>query len=565
MATANLELVRFKTKPFKPRRLLLKCAREDARKATAALGCEPTKEGFTYPCDEVVILVLRHLFEDDLVLTEDCEQWYNAQNEWAKQMCELAAASDGTVHVPYSEELKPYQRSGIAWGAKVKRGIIADDRGLGKTLEALSIALEVGAKQVLITVPGYLKRNWAREIDAWILEPTAVVVGERAQREEILYEAFHCGIRFVIVNYEMLREDKAKGGYPELHNRQWDLVLFDEGHRLCNRNNQWTLGAKKLKTEYLFPLTGTPIAGMPDDLWSLLNLMYPDKYTSYWKFVEYYCNVIEGFFGKEIQGVNSAHLAQLQFTLQPILIRRLKKDVAPYLPDKVNHFIEVDLEGKQKTFYKRIEKQMVIELADGGLDIIDTVVAKNLRMQQALANPAILGGVDQSVVEETALELINDLLHDSNPKVIVGMWFRGALDLFIEKLTKAKIKHYIIHGEVKAETRDGIVEAFKHNPEPCVLVGTIRAMSEGINVDECDAMIFMDKSYRPLDNDQFSDRIHRLTSTTVKNYYHIVVRDSISEVRESILQQKTDTANEVMNMEALHLRVAKQMVERAQK
>lgn len=566
MAKATLELLKYKTKPYNPRRLILHCAREDNRKATAALGCEATKAGFTYPCDEVVVLVLKHLFGDDLCMTDDCNEWFEQQQAVAKHRCEMAVAENGNIqNLPYEDKLKKYQRPCIAWGVDVHKGIIADDRGLGKTLEAISIALESKATRVLIVAPGYLKRGWEREIRNWTNASYSVIVGERAEREQLLGLSKLRNTQFTIINYEMLRTEKSKGGYPELHEQEWDLVFFDEGHRLCNRNNQWTIGAKALKAKGMFILTGNPIANKPDDLWSILNLLNPTKFTSYWKFVEYYCNVVDGFFGQEIVGVNHNHLAQLQFTLQPLMMRRLKSDVAPYLPQKIDHRIEVDLEGKQKTFYKRIEKQMVIELENGDIDVIDTVVAKNLRMQQAISNPAILGGVDKSVVEDTALELIGDLLGSDQKKVIVGLWFRTALDLFVQKLDKLKIQHYIIHGEVKADARDTIVQEFKSNPNPCVLVGTIRAMSEGINVDECDNIIFMDKSYRPLDNDQFKDRIHRITSTRPKNYYHIVVRDSISEDREDILQQKQDMQDEVMSMEALHLRVARQVMERAQK
>src|SRR5690606_4030257 len=124
----------------------------------------------------------------------------------------------------------------------------------------------------------------------------------------------------------------------------------------------------------------------------------------------------------EIAGVNSARMAQLQYSIQPYLLRRLKKDVAPELPDKIHRTIEVELEGKQRTFYTRMEKQMIIELANGDLELIDAVVAKQLRLQQGIANPAILGGEDDSIVERTCLDLLEDIL-DGDDKAVVGTWF----------------------------------------------------------------------------------------------------------------------------------------------
>ena len=86
-------------------------------------------------------------------------------------------------------------------------------------------------------------------------------------------------------------------------------------------------------------------------------------------------------------------------------------------------------------------------------------------------------------------------------------------------------------------------------------------MSEGINADECDNVIFMDKSFVPLDNEQFEDRIHRLTSTKTKNYYHIVVKDTISQDREEVLAEKKEMIDEVLCMKA----VAQKLLARTQK
>jgi SNF2 family DNA or RNA helicase len=549
MAKAELDLVINKT-TGKPRRLQLQCSAMDRKKAVQGLGVSPLKGGgYSYPPDEVVVLVLKHHFQDDLELTPSCEEWFQARQAEARELLANASMEDVEINLPYAEKLKPYQRVAINWARKSKKCIIADDRGLGKTLEALSVAEIENDKKVMIVAPGYLKYGWKREIEGWTKSKCALAVGDRPARTQVIADFMQDpSIRYLIVNYEMLREAEQSGGYPILQKIKFDRVIFDEGHRLKGRDSQWTKGAKKLKTDKLIIATGNPIANRPDEIWQLLNILDPDKFTGYWNFVEYYCNLVDTFFGKEIAGVNKARLGQLQFTIQPYLLRRLKADVAPWLPAKVHKIIEVELEGKQKTFYKRAEKEMVLELADGGEQIIDTVIAQNLRLQQAIANPAILDGVDESVVEKAALELIEDIL-DSGEKVMCGLWFVKAVQLFGEKLAKRKIKTYKITGEVKAEQRDKIVENFKADPEPCVLIGGIRAMSEGINLDECDHMIFMDKSWTPLDNEQFIDRIHRMTSTRIKNYYHIAVKGTVSMDREEVLQEKAEMIEEVLNLE----------------
>lgn len=541
-------------------RLRLECSAEDRRKAVGCLGVNPVKGGaFTYPMDEIVVLALMSYFGDDLQIDAKCKEWFNDSQERSKHLIELANLDDAEIPLSYAGIMKPYQRVGVQFATTAKRCIIGDDRGLGKSFEALASADIVGGRNNLIIAPGYLKYNWEREIKKWTQYKSALAEGARATRTNIIRNR---KAEYLIVNYEMIRESPQVGGYPELHKEKWDCIIADEAHRFKSKDSQWTMGAKKLQSPYLFMLTGNPIANRPDEVWQLLNLIDPKKFTSYWAFVDYYCNVVDTFFGKEIVGVNKDRLAQLQFTLQPYLIRRMKADVAPWLPKKIKKNIELKLEGPQKTFYTTAEKKMRLELEDGGIEIIDTVVTLNTRLQQALMNPCILGGPDDSVVERATLELIKDIF-EGDKKVIVGTWFVAAAEHFSEVLDKAKIRHWVITGKVTGKRRDDIVQAFKNCEEPCVLVGGISAMGEGLDIDECDHIIYMDRSWVPKDNEQFEDRIHRMTSTRPKNYYYMIVQDTIAQDKAEVLQEKTEMIEEVLSMRAVAEKLLKRTQSRA--
>lgn len=545
------------------RRLILTCDSKDRRKASIPMGASPLKGGkWSYPPDEVVVQMLQHEFGDELTITPVVQKWFDDRIAWRHQMLEnqKVPSNDLPNALPWYDMLKDYQKQMVYYGTFCNRFINSDDRGLGKTLEALSVAEAAGCRKVLIVCPGYLKAGWSRELWKWAGQLSVITRGERNRREIQIDNFFgNPELKYLIVNYEMLRPKKTSGGFPQLLEYNWDCVIFDEAHRLKGRSSQWTEGAKQFrKVPKIQFLTGNPIANSPDDIWQLLNLIEPTKFTSYWAFVEYYCNIVDTFFGKEIAGVNKARMAQLQYSLQPYMLRRLKEEVAPELPEKLHNVIEVDLEGKQKTFYTRLEKQMVIELANGDLELISSIVAKQLRLQQAIANPAILGGVDESIVEKTCLELLEDILYGAD-KVIVGTWFVPAADR-LEALIAKSWKVFRIGATLKEYQRDKVVEAFKNCDEKCVLVGTIRTMSEGLNIDECDHMILCDKSWTPLDNEQFEDRIHRINSTRAKNYYHIVVRNTVSADKEQVLEEKVTARDEVLAMKE----VTRMMMRRVQ-
>lgn len=532
------------------RRLILTCTAVDKRKAAIPIGASALKGGkWSYPPDEVAVQVLQHEFGDRLELTPTVQKWFDGVIAWRHRMLELQTTELDALPLAYSDHMKFYQRTMANYGTEAKRYINGDDRGLGKTLDAIAVAELAKAKKVLIVCPGYLKLGWMREIKKWPGDSSYVTRGERDKRTQTIKEYFNSPTRFMIVNYEMIRPNKAVGGYPELLLFPWDMIIFDEAHRLKGRQSQWTEGAKQItKKPSIQLLSGNPL-DRPDDIWQLLNLIDPLKFSSYWAFVEYYCVMVDTFFGKEIAGVNQARMAQLQYTIQPYLLRRLKKQVAPELPEKIFHPIYVELEGKQKSFYKRLEKQMVIELANGDLELVTAVAAKQLRLQQAIANPAILGGVDDSIVERTCLDLLEDLLEGSD-KCIVGTWFVPAADSLEAKIS-AKYKTFRIKASLKDVKRDEVVEAFKVCKEKCVLVGTIGTLGEGLNIDECDDIIRCDKSWTPKDNEQFEDRIHRLTSTRKKNYYDIIVTNTTSEDKETVLQERVETRDEVLSMEKI--------------
>ena len=544
------------------RRLILECSATDRRKAAIPIGASTLKGGkWSYPPDEIVVQMLQHEFGEELELTPQVQEWFDQRIEWRHLMAERQVIEEEVeVPIPWSKDLFDYQRTMVRYGSEAKCFINADDRGLGKTLEAISVAENVHASKVLIVCPGYLKLGWARELKRWANVDAFVARGERATREKIIASMANSKEpkRYLVVNYEMLRPKKASGGYPELLTMDWDMVIYDEAHRLKGRQSQWTEGAKKLskvsRTQFL---TGNPIDSSPDDIWQLLNLIDPVKFSSYWAFVEYYCNIVDNFFGKEIAGVNPARMSQLQYTLQPYVLRRLKQDVAPFLPDKIHHTIEVELEGSQKTFYTRLEKQMVIELENGDLELVPQLTAKHLRLQQAIANPAILGGKDDSVIERTTMELLSDIM-DGADKCIVGTWFVPAADRLEEKIG-AHYKVFRVRADQKDVQRDAVVEAFKKCKEKCVLVGTIRTMGEGLNIDECDYTILTDKAWTPLANEQFEDRTHRIDSTRTKHYFNIVVKDTVSADKEEVLQSRIEARDEIWSMR----QVALKMIQRA--
>ena len=295
------------------RRLVMQVAPTERKGASQAIGASALKNSqFSYPPDELVVQCLMHSLGDRFEMTDAAKEWFDSALAERHRRVDLLADLDADIDLEWSDALMGYQRQAVHFGMNVNRHICSLERGLGKTIVAIATECALKSKRVLVVCPGYLKLNWEREIQKWAFEPCVVTRGDRAVREEQIKQYFESNTRFLVVNYEMIRPNKKAGGYPELLSYSWDAVIFDEAHRLKGRSSQWTEGAKQFrKIPRVQFLTGNPIANTPNDIWQLLNLIDPLKFSSYWAFVEWFMNLVDTFFGKEIVGVNQARLAQL--------------------------------------------------------------------------------------------------------------------------------------------------------------------------------------------------------------------------------------------------------------
>jgi SNF2 family DNA or RNA helicase len=500
---------------------------EEKKKLKKLYGANDNKTYISLPLEPLIIQYFAKYFQN-VNLCSKLQKWYSDFREDLKIGLSIKKFDGNGIGIPLEVDLKDYQKVGIEFIKHAKRVLLADDRGLGKTLTCLAFCESIDVRKVLIVSPGYLKKNIQRELVKWFGLSGVLCAGEKNERKKQLQE----NAKYTIVNYEMLRKT-TKIAYPEILNTKWDVVIFDEAHRLQNPKSQFSVGAKAIQAEYMIQCTGTPVADTPDQIWHLLHLLYPKRFSAKWAFIEYFCDVEKTFWGQEIKGINERTKRELQWILQPIMIRRLKQG----LPEKLHKEIYILLEGEHLKSY--LAAKRFLYTSNGELKVIESKIEQIVRFQQIVANPAILGGSNISLVEQTVTELVKDI---GSQRIIVGLVYKMAASFLKQTLEKAfKRPVFIITGDTK--DRDLVVENFKQTKDS-ILIGTITAMAEGLSIDECDHMIFADASWDPRTNDQFEDRIHRMTSTRNKHYYHIIVGDTISEAKwEKLLDKQTKSRN----------------------
>lgn len=259
----------------------------------------------------------------------------------------------------YNNSLRPYQLEGLNWLRycyySFRSCILADEMGLGKTVQSVALLNDIYQNlqirgPFLIIAPLSTIPHWTRAFNAWTDLNVIDFRGSTMARNLIVETEFHYQdmegntipnkFKFdvLITTYEM-----ASAGAMTLKDIPWRCGVFDEAHRLKNKNSKVLEILKTFYMDHKLLLTGTPLQNNLGELYSLLQFMQPDIYND------------EDYFFSEYGSLKSAHeVEKLQALLQPIMLRRFKEDVEKTIPVKEETVIEVELTNPQKKWYRAI-------------------------------------------------------------------------------------------------------------------------------------------------------------------------------------------------------------------
>lgn len=458
--------------------------------------------------------------------------------------------------------------------------LIGDEMGLGKTLEGSLIDYKLrkstyrrgGPKRkTLIVAPLSAHDTWQWHIRQ--VFPTAKISiieqGPERKRRPFI-QSLTGNYNYYICHYEALRlKDVAAG----LRKTNWFHIMCDEVHRVKNRKAQQTRGLKALKPIFKTGLSGTPADNAPDDLWSILNWLYPKKYTSYWRHVHDYCEEteVEGKDGatfKKVVGPNRETVPHMLAEMSPWYVRRLKENVLKDLPEKYYTDRWVELSPTQRKFYNQMRKDMLAWIGEHEDTPLTAgiVVAQLVRLQQfALATPLIeykyvttrrarqiaLEKGEEPVPEQrmvvtliepsTKLDALEEIISD-NPteQLIVFSQSKHMVNLVAKRMARKGIPTGLYTGEIRDRaTRDATVAAFQRG-DLRIFAGTIAAGAETITLTASSTVVFLDRHWSPTKNKQAEDRAHRIGQRSAVQVIDIMARDTVDLGRRQQVATKWD-------------------------
>jgi SWI/SNF-related matrix-associated actin-dependent regulator 1 of chromatin subfamily A len=438
--------------------------------------------------------------------------------------------SDIVVPSPEGLDYFAFQRAGIEFLASRQSSLLADEMGLGKTVQCaglLNYLPEIIS--CLIVCPASLKGSWHREFNRWLcpLAARSILVCDGSTAE--LGSA-----DIVIVNYDLLGRF-----YPSLSKRSWDLIIFDEGHYLKNREAARTKHARELArgAKRRVILTGTPLLNRPSELWSLLNILEPARWPNFYCFAHRYCAPIRTSWGWDFRG--SSNREELAWELRhDLLLRRRKKHVLAQLPPIVRQVIPlaVDPSPLLEHLTCRVAELYGFDPAHPPFEIDPEKIPFELISEIRRETGALK--------TEAAIEFLREQTTDYSQKVLV---FAHHLDALKALHADFAGKSVLVTGQTSLRARQKALDAFQAEGSAIkYLIASTRAFGLGVTLTAASHVVFVEPDWTPGLLDQAEARAHRIGQDCRVLVQYLVLENSLDEKILASVQSKRAVINAII-------------------
>lgn len=437
----------------------------------------------------------------------------------------------GPLEWPHS--LFDYQIEGIKALLSRDALLLADDMGLGKTIQAVGalriLFLQHRIESCLIIVPASLVGQWRKEIHYWAPElRISTIRGTTAERTWQWATPVH----IYLTSYETFRSDCTDHSQSPPRRRVWDVVILDEAQKIKNRDIEISRKCKLLNRQRAWALTGTPLENREDDLASILEFV-----TSH-KDGESAPRFKPGF-----------ELREIHKSLQ---LRRKKQDVLPQLPPKIVSQLFLSMNSTQRKYYERAEKEGIIQLKESGESVrIENVLALIMKLKQ-ICNFCPIDG--ESVKFDDVLERLNILVSEGYRALIFSQFTDST---YGANAIASRLEEYdplLFTGDLSPTQRDSVIRTFKEKRDHKVLILSLRAGGQGLNLQDASYVFHFDRWWNPAVELQAEGRAHRLGQTFPVNVYKYIIEDTIEERIDKILVEKQMLFDELVDSVSIDLR-----------
>jgi superfamily II DNA or RNA helicase len=417
----------------------------------------------------------------------------------------------------------PYQQLGVQALLQSSHLLLADEMGLGKTIQVIAaLRLLLRRREIersLIVVPASLLSQWRQELARWAPELRVITV--HGSPEDRLWQ-WQYRAHVTLTSYETLRADTTGSDACGPCREEWGVVVLDEAHRIKNRHTDVARICKRLPRRRSWAVTGTPMENRPEDVISILDFVTGNTLAR--------SNLLAS--GAALRGI----LSQYQ-------LRRRKADVLKELPPKIVTELALPLTPTQRRAYDRAEKEELVALRQQDVRI-ENVLAMITRLKQ-ICNFSPTDGASAKIndlagrLEELAAEGHRALVFTQYTDDQAGAQrIAQALGEFVPLVYTA---------DYSAQERERIITRFREDERHKVLILSLKAGGQGLNLQCASYVFFFDRWWNPAVEQQAEDRAHRLGQTEPVHIYKYLMEETIEQRIDTLLKGKIQQFDHLMD------------------
>ncbi|KGX88864.1 DEAD/DEAH box helicase [Pontibacillus litoralis] len=409
------------------------------------------------------------------------------------------------------------------------RAILADEVGLGKTIEAGLILKEYMirglVKKVLILAPASLVNQWVVEMNEKFYIPAS------AQRKSPIWD-----YDVVVSSIDTAKRPPHK---DVILNTEYDMVIIDEAHKLKNHKTKNYQFVQELTKKYCLLLTATPVQNHLLDIFNLVSILKPGHLGNYEDFTQRFGN-------NRNKLSNDDHLKAL---VNKVMVRNRREETGVEWTKRIVETVDIDFTQAERDAYN-----FLLDIANSPMAFTNITLLRELCSSREACFLSIQNMLKREELhDERANQLkqmvtyiekmphhakaqkVVELISKSNEKFIIFTEYRATQYYLQWLLQQHGISSVPFRGGFKRSKKDWMKQLFQHHAQ--VLIAT-EAGGEGINLQFCNNIINYDLPWNPMRLEQRIGRIHRFGQTEDVHIYNFAIRNTIEDHVLTLLYDK---------------------------
>jgi SWI/SNF-related matrix-associated actin-dependent regulator 1 of chromatin subfamily A len=452
------------------------------------------------------------------------------------------------------QPLLHHQLGDIEWIHAVQRGLLGNEPGLGKSRSAIE-AFDGGRNLVIAPSLVVESGTWEEELAKWSTSPES----------------------WTVATYSMLNErertGRGSGTKPVKRLREnwrgtWDALVIDEAHYVKGRETSWTWASQQIakSSGSVLLMTGTPMPNWAHELFTLLQIIYPNeskpgqRFGSFWRWAGTYFDTSPTRFSNGQPSVDGTMLECVpscrvgppgwvcehyqRFARENLgdQFRRILREDALDLPELTETQINVQMTTSQGKAYRELKKHFMTEI-DGEEILAWSQGAQNVLIDKVTTSDWILNPVGKP--RGGKLDRLRfDLQNRSRPTLVLAH-YRDVVEACAAVARDLGARVGTVHGGVSKQDQGVAVRAFKDGKLD-VLCGSLETLAEGLTLTVADMAIFVEVSYKPYRNEQAKYRVHRLGQERPVTVLTYLTPNTVDQRKRKLIAQKTDQQMRVL-------------------